>query len=134
MKDGLESTIKDIVRQSFRHGKPTVLADDKIKSTNTPSTSTDAADPNADSKPNKDDSAPAANSAEGETSSKPNHKSPVKEAAVKGEASAENSVETPADSMPVSSELVEKLTWKHKCEIEAVKHSAGVSHVLLNTR
>ena len=28
---------------------------------------------------------------------------------------------------PVSSELVEKLNWKHKCEIEAVKHNAGVS-------
>ena len=30
---------------------------------------------------------------------------------------------------PVSSELVEKLNWKHKCEIEAVKHNAGVSSV-----
>lgn len=130
MSDSLESTIKDIVRQALLGKLPIASSPaagvELVSNNPEPASATES--PllvNGQTQASSVDSDVPAMSSE-----------PVKDSASKQDTVAKNepfgestnqensSRDTSSDGL-VNSELAEKLSWKHKCEIEAVKHNSG---------
>lgn len=134
MQDGLESTIKDVVKQ-------TLLGQVKIPASELPESSSEKRFSSADTNQTQSDTPSLVNGGtaadESVGAAKPST-SPSKSGPISTKhehraesASHENTATAsdPGSESPVNSELVEKLNWKHKCEIEAVKHNAGMRYL-----
>lgn len=139
MSNGLESTIKDIVKQALTGAlKPGESSNPTTEAAKEPS-------PEADAPPTVNGSEPMETQTEepirdeNKSVAEDTHirsATPVKqqETVTKNEplTDSQNQVEnklTPenltATDPVATNEMIEKLQWKHKCEIEAIKHNAG---------
>lgn len=54
-----------------------------------------------------------------------NRVEPLTDSQIQENTALKEELSTPTASESVNSEMIEKLQWKHKCEIEAIKHNAG---------
>lgn len=136
MAEGLQPTIRDVVRQTLL-GQVPVASTDKVDTNNSSAEdktkSNDSATTlNEEAKPSTNSVAEPAAQDEDTNDEKltklldPDERSELvpKSEPLAESTNQENSVDGSSDPA-VNKELAEKLTWKHKCEIEAVKHNAG---------
>lgn len=130
MADGLQPTIRDVVRQTLLGLAPVAQISKNTQNSNTEAKSQTNINTASVNGPVAATSAASNTAKQEEPAGRALHVSsekpevPPKAEPLTESTNQENSHESSADPA-VSKELAEKLTWKHKCEIEAVKHNAG---------